>query len=274
MTALFAKDALRGRVALVTGATGLLGRRHCQALAAAGASVVATDLDRDAAAALAAEIEARFGVPALGERLDVTSRDEVNELAWKLAQRFGGVDVLVNNAAIDDKVEPSTGTPLIRFEDYSVERFRAQLDVNVTGVFLCCQRFGSLMAERGSGSIVNVASTYGLVAPDQSLYVRPDGTQALLKGPAYPTSKGAVLQFTRYLAAYYGRRGVRVNALVPGGVEAAQESWFRAAYSARTPLGRMAKPDDYQGALVFLASSASEYMTGATLVVDGGFTTC
>lgn len=272
MTSLFAKDALRGRMALVTGATGLLGRRHCQALAAAGASVVATDLDRDAAAGLAAEIEARFGVPALGERLDVTSRDEVNELAWKLAQRFGGVDVLVNNAAIDDKVEPNA--PLIRFEDYSVERFRAQLDVNVTGVFLCCQRFGSLMAERGSGSIVNVASTYGLVAPDQSLYVRPDGTQAWLKGPAYPTSKGAVLQFTRYLAAYYGRRGVRVNALVPGGVEAAQEPWFRAAYSARTPLGRMAKPDDYQGALVFLASPASEYMTGATLVVDGGFTTC
>ena len=263
-------DSLRRRVALVTGATGLLGKKHCEALAREGATVVATDLDGDACAALAGELEGRFGVLAVGERLDVTSDVEVGALAARLAKRFGPLDVLVNNAAIDDKVV--AGAPLVRFEDYDVERFRRQLDVNVTGVFLCCQRFGALMAERGSGSIVNVASTYGLVAPDQSLYRRPDGSQALIKGPAYPASKAAVIHLTRYLAAYYGQRNVRVNALVPGGVEAGQEPWFRAAYSARTALGRMALPDDYQGALVFLASEASAYMTGATLVLDGGFT--
>ena len=272
MSVIFSRETLRRRVAMVTGALGLLGKQHCEALARSGATVVATDLDGEGCAALASDLEARFGVPALGERLDVTSVSQVDELAAKLGKRFGALDVLVNNAAIDDKVVP--GVPLVRFEDYDVEHFRRQLDVNVTGVFLCCQRFGAQMAERGSGSIVNVASTYGLVAPDQSLYRRPDGTQALFKGPAYPASKAAVIQLTRYLAAYYGSRQVRVNALVPGGVEAGQEPCFRAAYSARTALGRMAMPDDYQGALVFLASEASAYMTGAVLVLDGGFTAC
>jgi NAD(P)-dependent dehydrogenase (short-subunit alcohol dehydrogenase family) len=185
--------------------------------------------------------------------------------------RFGSVDVLVNNAAIDDKFGVDAARES-RFESYSVERFRRQLDVNVTGVFLCCQRFGSLMAERGSGSIVNVASTYALVAPNQDLYRREDGTQAFWKGAAYPASKGAVLQLTRFLAAYWGERGVRVNALCPGGVEAGQDAYFRARYAERTPLKRMAAPGDYRGALLFLASDASAYMTGASLVVDGGFT--
>jgi NAD(P)-dependent dehydrogenase (short-subunit alcohol dehydrogenase family) len=262
---------LSGRVAVVTGALGLLGREHCQALAGAGARLVLTDLNVDGLGAAAERAKAAGAAETLVVAADLTREAEVDALRAAVVERFGHIDVLVNNAGIDDKVSAGSERET-RFEQYSVERFRRQLDVNVTGVFLCCQRLGALMAERGSGSIVNVASTYGLVAPRQDLYQREDGTQRFWKGAAYPASKGAVLQLTRFLAAYWGEHGVRVNALCPGGVEAGQDAYFRARYAERTPLRRMAAPGDYRGALLFLASDASSYMTGASLVVDGGFT--
>jgi NAD(P)-dependent dehydrogenase (short-subunit alcohol dehydrogenase family) len=261
---------LDDKIAIVTGAGRGIGRAIAEKLAAEGATVVVSDVDERSAQATAEAI----GGGAVGLAADVTDRGAVEAMVGAAHERFGRIDVLVNNAAIDDKFDPAAALDASRFEAYGLERFRRQLEVNVTGVFLCCQRIGTSLAERGSGSIINVASTYGVVAPDQSLYRRPDGSQAFFKGPAYPTSKGAVLQFTRYLAAYWGRRGVRVNALSPGGVDAGQETWFRNAYAARTALGRMAARGDYRGALVFLASDASAYMTGANLVVDGGFTTC
>jgi NAD(P)-dependent dehydrogenase (short-subunit alcohol dehydrogenase family) len=261
---------LTGKVAIVTGALGLLGREHCAALAAAGAHVVAADLNHDGCGALARRLSEAHGVEALGVGADVASPSSLDQLRIAVLERFGSIDVLVNNAAIDDKFS-SDDVAESRFEHYPLERFRRLLEVNVLGVFLCCQRLGQVLAERGSGSIINVASTYGVVAPDQSLYRRPDGSQQFFKGPAYPASKGAVLQLTRFLAAYWGAAGVRVNALSPGGVENGQAGHFVERYAERTPLGRMAKPGDYAGALVFLASDASAYMTGANLMVDGGF---
>jgi NAD(P)-dependent dehydrogenase (short-subunit alcohol dehydrogenase family) len=242
-----------------------------RALARAGARVVVTDLGAEACERTAAAL-AEHG-ELLPVAADITRPDSVDALRDAVLARWDRLDVLVNNAAIDDKFEsPAAALEASRFESYDVERFRRSLDVNVTGTFLCCQRLGAVMARRGGGSIVNVASTYGLVAPDQSLYRTPAGEQRFFKGPAYPTSKGAVIQLTRFLAAYWGKDGVRVNNLVPGGVENAQEPWFQEAYARRTPLGRMARPDDYEGAVVFLASDASSYVTGSTLVVDGGFT--
>ncbi len=265
--------SLKGRTAIVTGAAGLLGRQHVAALAAAGATVVCADIELAAISPLARETADRFGTRVFACALDVTSPVSVTALRDDVLGACGAIDVLVNNAAVDDKFEsPLAAAGLSRFESYPLGMWQRLLEVNVTGVFLCSQILGTPMAERGSGSIVNVASTYGLVGPDQSLYQLPDGSQTFWKSAAYPASKGAVLSFTRFLAAYWGARGVRVNSLSPGGVSNGQESHFKAAYAKKTPLGRMADPTDYQGALVFLASDASRYMTGANLVVDGGFT--
>ncbi len=261
--------SLEGKTAVITGAAGLLGYSHCKALADAGATVFAADLDVDGCQVVADDINGCV----FACRVDVTESDSVKALLDKIMETTGRVDVLVNNAAINDMFEnPSTSLELSKFENYPLEMWKKSLDVNVTGVFLCSQVIGSKMAELGSGSIINIASTYALVAPDQSLYVDQDGKQQLFKSAIYPTTKGAVLSFTRFLASYWGKNGVRINSLSPGGVENNQDECFVAEYSRRTPLGRMAMRDDYMGALIYLASDASSYMTGANLVVDGGFT--
>lgn len=260
---------LDGKVAIVTGATGLIGRNHCRALADAGAIVIACDLDSSAASVVAASL----GSAHLGRGLDVTNPGSLSALREELLAQFGTIDILVNNAAINDMVEnPELAAELSKFENYPLTLWKRVLDVNVTGVFLCCQVFGTVMAERGSGSIINIASTYGVVAPDQSIYKTPDGEQPFFKSAAYPTSKGAVVMLSKFLATYWGSKGVRVNTLSPGGVENNQASHFIDNYSQKTPLGRMAAPSEYMGALVFLASDASAYMTGHNLLVDGGWT--
>jgi NAD(P)-dependent dehydrogenase (short-subunit alcohol dehydrogenase family) len=270
MTALF---DLQGKVAIVSGALGLLGRQHCECLAAAGAHVVAFDLDAVGCAQLAAELEQRHARACLGAAADTLCQADLLALRDRVLARFDRIDVLVNNAALDDKLTPHASGPDPRaFEHFPLEAFRRSLDVNVSGLFLASQVLGTPMAQRGSGSIINLASTYGLVGPDQRLYRAPDGEQTFFKSPAYPAGKAAVLGFTRFLAAYWGARNVRVNALCPGGVQNAQPEHFVNAYAARTPLQRMAAVDDYRGAIVFLASDASSYMSGSALVVDGGFT--
>lgn len=260
---------LTGKTAIVTGSLGLIGREHCKALHEAGANVVVTDLNGDACKQFAGELGSR----AAGFGADITSKDSLEQLKELTLQNFGSLDILVNNAAINDKFEsPGAALEQSKFENYPLDLWQKSLDVNVTGIFLCCQVFGAVMAEAGKGSIINVASTYGIVAPDQSLYRDSDGNQKFYKTAAYPVTKGAVIMFTKFLAAYWGDKGVRVNTLSPGGVEAGQDEFFLENYAKKTPLGRMANAGDYRGAVVFLASDASAYMSGANLVVDGGFT--
>jgi NAD(P)-dependent dehydrogenase (short-subunit alcohol dehydrogenase family) len=261
--------SLRDKTAIVTGALGLLGKKHCEALAAAGANVVVADMNEAACGAFAEALDARH----TGMKIDVTSRESLIEAKDRVLARYGSIEVLVNNAAINDMFEnPNMAKELSAFENYPLDAFQKSLDVNVTGVFLASQVFGTVMAEHGSGSIINIASTYGIVGPDQSIYRDECGQQTFYKSPVYPVTKGAVVNFTRFLAAYWGNKGVRVNTLSPGGVENSQNEFFIQNYSAKTLLGRMAQPSDYQGALIFLASDASAYMTGANLVVDGGWT--
>ncbi len=261
--------SLKDKVAIVTGSLGLIGKEHCRALADAGANVVVSDLDEDKCR----EFALTLTPDALGAGADVSDAASVGSLLKKTLDRFGRVNILLNNAAVNEKFEdPLLASEMSQFEHFPLSQWKKMMDVNVTGVFLCSQIIGSAMAKLGKGSIINVASTYGVVGPDQSIYKTPAGKQAFYKSPAYPVSKGAVISFTRYLAAYWGHCGVRVNTLSPGGVENAQDDFFVKNYSAKTPLGRMAQPSDYRGAVVFLASDASSYMTGANLIVDGGWT--
>lgn len=266
MTDLF---SLKGKTAVVTGALGLIGKKHCEALVMAGANVVAADISESAIKAYTAGL----GASHLGIAMDVTSKVSLLAAKDDILARYGTIDILVNNAAINDTFEnPAMAKELSAFENYPLEAFQRSIDVNITGIFLCSQLLGAVMAQQGSGSIINIASTYGIVGPDQSIYRDQQGAQTFFKSPAYPVTKGAVINFTRFLAAYWGHKGVRVNTLSPGGVENNQDEFFVNNYSAKTLLGRMAKADDYQGALIFLASDASAYMTGANLIVDGGWT--
>jgi len=260
---------LNNKTAIVTGALGLIGREHCKALSEAGANVVVTDVNQD----LCEEFAKTLQTKSIGVYVDVTKPESLKQCRDMVLKEFGHIDILVNNAAINDMFEnPKAASEQSKFENYPLELWQKSIDVNLTGVFLCSQVFGSEMAKQKSGSIINIASTYGISAPDQSLYKKEDGTQTFYKPPAYSATKGAVIMFTKYLAAYWGKDGVRVNTLTPGGVENAQDEFFIQKYSAKTPLGRMAKPNDYKGALIFLASDASSYMTGANLIVDGGWT--
>ena len=269
---LVAPCALKDRVAVVTGSAGLLGRQHCIALAQAGAHVVATDLDGSACDKVIREIGEDCSAEALAVPADITSPETLLELRARALERFGRVDVLVNNAAINDKVESRESTGPIPFEEFPLQQWKLALEVNLTGTFLCCQIFGAEMAKHRRGSIINVASTYGIVGPDQRIYRDSCSQQLLFKSPAYSATKAAIIGLTRYLAAYWGPSGLRVNALSPGGVKTTQDSQFVTNYSERTPLGRMANPEDFRGAIVYLASDTPSYLTGTNLVVDGGWT--
>lgn len=261
---------LTGRKALVTGAAGILGRHFAAALANHGADVVLVDRSDDALAELRSELTEAYPVSIAAQAVDVSDAKAVFQLVEQVESEFGAIDILHNNAA-------TKGPDLARFfappEDFDPEIWRDIMQVNVDGYFYMAREIGSRMARRGRGSIIQTASIYGVVGPDQRIYAGSSYMGHEINTPAvYSASKAAVVGLTKYFATYWGASGVRVNTLTPGGVRSGQNDVFDQKYSARVPLGRMGEPEDMANALVFLASEAARYVTGQNLIVDGGLT--
>lgn len=268
------KFALTGRVAVVTGGVGLLGTEFCRTLAEAGAAVAVVDLNESASQEIASRLTSS-GYQSLAIPTDITRPDSVNSMVETVVSAFGRLDILVNSAALDPKFDPDAikkGITPGAFEDHPLDQWNAALNVNLTGMFLVTQACAKqMLIQDKKGSIINICSTYGLNGPDQRIYIK-EGERVAFKPVYYTVTKAGVLGFTKYLAAYYAETEIRVNALTPGGVFNNHEDYFVKNYSAKTILGRMAKKDEMNGALLFLASDASSYMTGNNLIVDGGWT--
>ncbi len=248
--------SLKGKAAVITGAAGLLGLPFAQALADAGANVALCDLEFERCLEKSSAVT---GGKAIAVQADVTSKESVRSMFETVRREFGRLDILVNGAYRHISTS---------FEDRSLDDFEAILRVNLTGVFLCCQESTQIMKDQGGGVIINVGSIYGVVSADPGIY----GDSSLNSPEVYAASKGGVIHLTRYLAVHLAKYHIRVNSLSPGGIFNNQPEEFLAKYARKTPLGRMARAEELKGALVFLASEASSYVTGHNLMVDGGFT--
>jgi NAD(P)-dependent dehydrogenase (short-subunit alcohol dehydrogenase family) len=260
---------LNKKIFVITGVAGQLGAFYAKAFLDAGALVAGIDvIDNERSK----KLEEEFGVAFMFLKANITDRPSVENALSLIQQRFDNPDVLINNAAIDSPPSSPTSENGL-FEEYPEASWDKVMDVNVKGSFICCQVIGGQMAKVGKGSIINISSIYGNVSPDQSLYeYRRKKGEVFFKPIAYSVSKAGILNMSRYLAVYWAKAGVRVNTLTIAGVFNNQDSEFLDTYNNRIPIGRMAFPEDYIGALIFLSSDASIYMTGSNLIVDGGWT--
>jgi NAD(P)-dependent dehydrogenase (short-subunit alcohol dehydrogenase family) len=263
---------LTGRTAIITGGGGILGRGFCKVLATHGARVAVLDLDARSALETVDAVRSKVeGADLIALPCNVAEPAQVEEAVMQVVAHFGGVDILHNNAATKTDDLKEFFEP---FETYKLDTWREVMSVNIDGMFLMAQAVGRQMLGQGNGgSIIQTASIYGVVAPDQRIYEGSKYVGRSINTPAvYAASKAAVIGLSNYLAAYWGQKGIRVNTLTPGGVESGQNEVFSKRYSERVPLGRMAQAREMESALLFLASDASSYMTGQNLIVDGGLT--
>jgi NAD(P)-dependent dehydrogenase (short-subunit alcohol dehydrogenase family) len=260
-----------GKVIVITGGAGFLAKTYAEILADAGAIVVLADIDKEG-------VTKQMKQLSIGGRLieslqvDVTDKKSVIQFVAEVVKKYKKIDVLINNAAINPKVVKKGIVGSSAFEDFPEELWKKELAVDLNGMFLISQAVGKQMLKQKKGVIINISSMYGLVSPNQNLYKPEKGEQTQFKPVSYATAKAAILNFTRYLATYWAKSGLRVNCLVPGGVYENQPDDFLVRYADFVPMGRMAKKEELTGPILFLASDASSYMTGATLVIDGGWT--
>lgn len=263
---------LSGRVVVITGAAGLLGRQHADAVVSCGGIAVLLDIRAEPVELLAQELERRYGVSAAGYAVDITQEAEVAANTLAVLERFGKIDALVNNAANNPKVESRDGKKFSRLEYFPLDIWNADMAVGLTGAFLCAKHYGTAISHNPQGGVIlNISSDLGLIAPDQRLYrqIGLSDDQQPVKPVTYSVVKTGLIGLTRYLATYWPDR-VRCNAICPGGIEAGQPVDFIKEVIARIPAGRLARPDEYQGAILFLLSDASAYLNGAILPMEGG----
>lgn len=260
---------LHGKVAVVTGGAGILGTHFCAGLAESGAMVAVIDLQAKKAQESAQELTERYKIKAIGLGCDVSEPESVQAMVTEVIAEFGEINILHNNAAGKSDDLEAFFAP---FEEYRLDQWRKIMSVNLDGMFLVAQAVGKQMVVQGKGgSIIQTASIYGVMAPDHRIYEGSFYLGRQINTPAvYVASKAAVIGLTKYLATYWAVHGIRVNTLTPGGTESGQNDEFKLRYSARIPMNRMAKATEMVGALLYLASDASSYVTGQNIIVDGG----
>lgn len=271
----FEKFNLSGKSALITGAAGLLGKEHAGALLESGARVVLTDIGETSLNAARNQLLQHFDPARIQTQvMDVSQPDAIQAVAQTLRQADVRIDILVNNAAIDPKVKGEQGVlETSRLENVPLDQWNLQVAVGLTGAFLCSQVFGTIMAKDGQGGVIlNIASDLSVFSPDQRLYRKQGLADDLqpVKPVTYSVIKAGLVGLTRYLATYWADKGIRCNALSPGGVFNEQEEEFVQRLSSLIPLGRMAEREEYRAAVQFLCSEASSYMNGQNIVMDGG----
>ncbi|WP_324729975.1 SDR family oxidoreductase [Lysinibacillus fusiformis] len=263
------KFSIRGKTAIVTGGAGILGSHFCRGLADAGASVAVVDIDVQKATEIANSITKNFEVKAKGIFCDLTSEQSVIEMVESVVNEFGTIDILHNNAAGKSSNLNAFFAP---FEEYELDQWKEIMSTNLDSMFLVAKHVGKIMKEQGNGgSIIQTASIYGVMGPDNRIYDGSYYYNRQINTPAiYSASKGGVVALTKYLATYWAKDGIRVNTITPGGVESGQNETFKQNYGNRIPLGRMAQAEEMVGALIYLASDASSYVTGQNILIDGG----
>ena len=266
---------LDGRVIVITGATGLLGRKHAEAIACYGGTPILLDLSQQAVDDFANALNEKYKVNSVGFVVDITNEKAIENNIKQLIENFGKIDGLVNNAANNPKVEDSKEVNFSRLENFSLDIWNDDIAVGLTGAFLCAKHYGFAISKNADGgSIVNISSDLGLIAPDQRLYAK-DGIaddKQNVKPVTYSVVKTGLIGLTRYLATYWADKNVRCNAMCPGGVENGQSDDFLEEVNKRIPMERMANSSEYQGTLLWMLSDASSYLNGAIIPVEGGRT--
>jgi len=266
---------LNGKIVIITGAAGLLGRKHAEAVACYGGTPILLDLSQQIVDSFANELNEKYKVNAVGFSIDITNEKAIENNVKQVIKEFGKIDGLVNNAANNPKVEDDKGVNFSRLENFSLSVWNDDIAVGLTGSFLCAKHYGFEISKNpNGGSIVNISSDLGLIAPDQRLYAKDgvDDNRQNVKPVTYSVVKTGLIGLTRYLATYWANKNVRCNAMCPGGVENGQPEEFLKEVNARIPMGRMANSNEYQSTLLWMLSDASSYLNGAIVPVDGGRT--